>query len=97
VALLGARVALLGRAEMLEILEAAGVPAGPINTVAQAFAEPQAVARGMARAIGGSRSPRSPMRFSAAELASDRPPPRLDEHGPEIRAALAAGADWPEA
>ena len=96
-ALIGARVAALGRAEALALLEAGGVPAGPINTVAEAFAEPQAEARGMARAIGESRSPRSPMRFSDAELASDRPPPRLDQHGREIRAALAAGAGWPEA
>ena len=40
-------------------------------------------------------APRSPMRFSDAELARDRPPPRLDEHGAAIRAALADGADWP--
>jgi crotonobetainyl-CoA:carnitine CoA-transferase CaiB-like acyl-CoA transferase len=97
VARVGARVAELSRAEILGVMDAAGVPAGPINTVAEAFAEPQAVARGMARSIDGSPSPRSPMRFSAAELASDRPPPRLDEHGPEIRAALASGAAWPEA
>ncbi len=35
------------RAELLEALEAAQVPAGPINTVAEAFADPQAIARGM--------------------------------------------------
>ncbi|PZQ49683.1 MAG: CoA transferase [Rhodovulum sulfidophilum] len=93
---LAARIAALSRAEVLAAMEAAGVPAGPINTVAEAFAEPQAVARGMAREIRGSRSPRAPMRFSAAELAADRPPPRLDEHGAAIRAALARGADWPE-
>lgn len=92
---LAARVAEFARAELLGVMAAAGVPAGPINTVAEAFAEPQAVARGIAREIGGSCSPRSPMRFSAAETAEDRAPPRLDEHGAEIRAALAAGADWP--
>ena len=77
-------------------MAAGGVPAGPINTVAEAFAEPQAVARGMVQEIGGSRSPRSPMRFSEAETAADLPPPRPDEHGPPIRAALAAGAAWPD-
>ena len=92
---LGARIGEMRRAEVLSAMEAAGVPAGPINTVAEAFAEPQALARGIARDIGGSRSPRPPMRFSEAELAADRPPPRLDEHGAEIRAALAAGKDWP--
>jgi crotonobetainyl-CoA:carnitine CoA-transferase CaiB-like acyl-CoA transferase len=49
----------------------------------------------MVQEIGVSRAPRSPMRFSEATLAADRPPPRLDEHGPAIRAALAAGAGWP--
>lgn len=92
---LGARIGRMPRAEVLAIMDAAGVPAGPINTVAEAFAEPQAEARGMIQDIGGSRAPRPPMRFSAAELAADRPPPRLDEHGAEIRAALASGADWP--
>jgi crotonobetainyl-CoA:carnitine CoA-transferase CaiB-like acyl-CoA transferase len=71
------------------------VPAGPINTVAEAFAEPQAVARDIVQEIGGSRAPRAPMRFSDAELAADLPPPRLDEHGPAIRAALDADAGWP--
>ena len=90
VAALGARVAAMPRAEVLAAMEAAGVPAGPINTVAEAFAEPQAVARGMVQEIAGSRSPRSPLRFSAAETAAELPPPRLDEHGAAIRAALAA-------
>jgi crotonobetainyl-CoA:carnitine CoA-transferase CaiB-like acyl-CoA transferase len=83
------------RAEVLATMAAAGVPAGPINTVAEAFAEPQAIARGAVQDIGGSRAPRAPMRFSDAELAADRPPPRLDEHGPAIRAAMARGPDWP--
>ena len=87
--------ATLSRAEVLAAMAAAGVPAGPINTVAEAFADPQARHRGLAQTIGGSVSPRAPMRFSDAELACDRPPPRLDEHGPAIRAALAAGDGWP--
>jgi crotonobetainyl-CoA:carnitine CoA-transferase CaiB-like acyl-CoA transferase len=94
---LSARLAGMKRAEVLAAMEAAGVPAGPINTVAEAFAEPQAEARGMVQAIGGSRSPRSPMRFSDAEPATDRPPPELDAHGAAIREALAGGADWPAA
>lgn len=92
---LGPRIAALPRAEVLAALHAGGVPAGAINTVAEAFAEPQAVARGMVQEVGGSRSAPLPVRFSAAEVAADRPPPRLDEHGAAIRAALAGGADWP--
>ena len=92
---LEARVGGLPRKEVLAAMERAGVPAGPINTVAEAFAEPQAVARGAVQEIAGSVAPRSPMRFSAASIAADLPPPRLDEHGNAIRAALDGGADWP--
>jgi crotonobetainyl-CoA:carnitine CoA-transferase CaiB-like acyl-CoA transferase len=95
VALLGDRLAALPRAEILAAMERAGVPAGPINTVAEAFADAQAVHRGMVQEVGGARVPRSPMRFSTADTAADLPPPRLDAHGPAIRAAVAAGADWP--
>ncbi len=95
VAALAARLAELPRAEVVAAMDAGGVPAGPINTVAEAFAEPQALARGLVQDIAGSVSPRSPLRFSEAETAAELPPPRLDEHGPRIRAALASGTDWP--
>jgi crotonobetainyl-CoA:carnitine CoA-transferase CaiB-like acyl-CoA transferase len=96
-AVLAPRVAGMARAEVLAALHAGGVPAGAINTVAEAFAEPQAIARGMVQEVDGSRGPRLPIRFSAAEAAAGRPPPRLDEHGAAVRAALAAGAEWPGA
>ncbi|MCX7057494.1 MAG: CaiB/BaiF CoA-transferase family protein [Proteobacteria bacterium] len=91
VALLGAlpRDTLLGR------LEAVGVPAGPINTVADVFADPQVLHRGMrvdlpsADVAGGTvPSVRTPIRFSAAELALGRPSPRLGQHTDEIRREL---------
>jgi crotonobetainyl-CoA:carnitine CoA-transferase CaiB-like acyl-CoA transferase len=96
VAALAERIGAMPRAEVLAAMETAGVPAGPINTVAEAFSDPQAVHRGMVQESPDSRSPRSPMRFSDAALATDRGPPRLDADGPAIRAALAAGRDWPE-
>ena len=92
---LAARLAAMPRADVLAAMAEGGVPAGPINSVAEAFAEPQAVARGAVQELAGSRAPRSPMRLSAAAVGADLPPPRLDEHGPAIRAALAAGAAWP--
>jgi crotonobetainyl-CoA:carnitine CoA-transferase CaiB-like acyl-CoA transferase len=97
VAALAPRLAAVSRADLLEAMEAAGVPAGPINTVAEAFAHPQAVHRGMVQEIDGSRAPRSPIRLSDSPPAASRPPPRLDADGPAIRAALAAGAAWPAA
>ena len=93
---LGATLAPLSRAEALARIERAGVPAGPINTVAEAFAAPQAIHRRMVAETAGSRAPRLPVRFSAAETTAGRPPPRLDADGAAIRAAFAAGAGWPE-
>jgi crotonobetainyl-CoA:carnitine CoA-transferase CaiB-like acyl-CoA transferase len=37
----------LSKAELAEKFEAVGVPAGPINTLAEVFADPQVIARGM--------------------------------------------------
>ncbi len=68
--------------ELLHALEGAGVPAGPINTVEQAFADPQVVARGMRIEVArddGSTLPglRTPIRFSDADLALGRAAPDL--------------------
>ncbi len=71
------------RDDLLARLNAAGVPAGPINSVAQAFAEPQTAARGllleMAR-TNGVTAPgvAAPIKFSDAGLAAPRPSPTLD-------------------
>ncbi len=96
IALMAPAIAARPRAEVLDVMSEAGVPAGPINTVAEAFAEPQAVARGIVRQVGATRAPRAPMRFSDAETAADRGAPRLDEHGGAIRAAMERGAGWPD-
>lgn len=72
------------KADLLAACEAAGVPAGPINDLAEVFADPQIVARGMQIAPGGMPGVRSPFRFSGAELALDRPAPTLGEHQAEI-------------
>ncbi|WP_322963846.1 CaiB/BaiF CoA transferase family protein [Sphingomonas fuzhouensis] len=70
------------RDALLAALEAAGVPAGPINTVEQAFADPQIVARDLAihpKRPDGSAVPgvRTPIRFSDAALTLDRAAPML--------------------
>jgi crotonobetainyl-CoA:carnitine CoA-transferase CaiB-like acyl-CoA transferase len=79
--------------DWVEALEAAGVPNGPINTVAQVFAEPQAIARGLrmelAHPVAGQVSlVRSPMRFSGTPIEHERPPPLLGEHTDEILKGL---------
>ena len=65
------------RDELLARLEAAGVPAGPINTVEQALTDPQVVARGMVLDQAPIRGLRTPIRFSDADLATGRSAPRL--------------------
>lgn len=83
------------RDEVLDAMEELGVPAGPINTVADVFADPQVVHRQMqldlpAPWAKGGKVPgiRTPLRFSDARLAFDRPSPRLGEHTEEILAGL---------
>lgn len=68
------------RDALLADLEEQGIPAGPINTVEQALADPQVVARGMVLDLGdGLRGLRTPIRFSDAELATGRRSPMLGE------------------
>lgn len=77
--LLGGAMAGRARDEVIAALTAAGVPAGPINTVAEAFADPQFAARGMQVEAGGRPALRSPLRFSEAELALGKGVPALGE------------------
>ncbi len=72
------------KADLLAACETAGVPAGPINDLAEVFADPQIIARGMQIAPEGVPGVRSPFRFSDAELALNRPAPKLGEHQAEI-------------
>jgi crotonobetainyl-CoA:carnitine CoA-transferase CaiB-like acyl-CoA transferase len=73
----------------LELLEAAGVPNGPINNVAQVFEEPQVKARGVRVELdhpvaGKLPSVASPMRFSGTPLQHRLAPPVLGQHTEEI-------------
>jgi len=72
------------KADLLAACEAEGVPAGPINNLAEVFADPQVIARGLQIAPEGLPGVRSPMTFSGAELALDRPAPRLGQHQDEV-------------
>lgn len=74
-------------AEWIEALGAAGVPCGPINSVAQVFDEPQVAARGMAASLphptaAGGAVPQvaCPIRFSGEERAAVGAPPTLGQH-----------------
>jgi formyl-CoA transferase len=91
--LLAARFAREPAARWLERLEAADVPCGAINDLAQVFADPQVRHRGLeVRAphaqAGELRMVAHPTRFSATPVACDRAPPGLGEHTDEVLEGL---------
>lgn len=82
--------------EWFDLLIAAGVPCGPINTVAGgvAFAEQIGLDPIVLAGTGDEAVPgiRNALTFSATAPRYDLPPPALDEHGEQIRAWLADSA-----
>jgi crotonobetainyl-CoA:carnitine CoA-transferase CaiB-like acyl-CoA transferase len=78
------------RAHWLDGLEPLGVPAGPVNTLPQALADPQIGHRGLVRQASHPGSPdpvpllTSPMRLSETPPALTRAPPTLGQHTDEI-------------
>lgn len=82
IARLNGATAQRAKADLLAACEAEGVPAGPINDLAEVFADPQVVARGMQIMLDGVPGVRAPFRFSDAELALHRPAPKLGEDDP---------------
>jgi crotonobetainyl-CoA:carnitine CoA-transferase CaiB-like acyl-CoA transferase len=65
------------KAALLAACEGAGVPAGPINDMAEAFDDPQVRARGMQLELDGTPGLRSPFVIDGVRLASPRPAPVL--------------------
>ncbi|MCM2330289.1 MAG: CoA transferase, partial [Pseudomonas sagittaria] len=72
-------------AEWIAALEPAGVPCGPINDLAQVFADPQVIARGLKVELphplaGTVPGVASPLRLSATPVQYRNAPPLLGEH-----------------
>jgi crotonobetainyl-CoA:carnitine CoA-transferase CaiB-like acyl-CoA transferase len=91
---LTARLMTNTRDHWVDAFTAAGVPAGPINDIAQAFA--QAARIGMAAVVETPASAGQPIRtvtnpigLSASPTSVRRPPPGLGQHDTELRAWLA--------
>jgi len=72
------------RDDLLAAMRGAGVPVGPVNSVADAFADPQIIARQMALGLNdkdGTAIPgvRLPIRYSRSSVGTDLPSPRLSK------------------
>lgn len=78
--------------DWIALLEDKAVPCGPINTIAQAFEDPQVKARGIQQSlprnagdgIGHIATVASPMRLSATPVTYRRAPPTLGQHTDEV-------------
>jgi CoA:oxalate CoA-transferase len=82
--------------EVVSSLETAGVPASAIQSVAQAWASPQAVERGLASEVihpvlGRLSVPEQPVQFSGAARGGRSAAPRLNADAADILAELAQG------
>ena len=80
-------------AEWVKDLQAANVPCGPINDLADVFADPQVLARNMYLemahpTLGSIKQTGLPIKFSLTPGGLDRHPPLLGEHNQEILKSL---------
>lgn len=76
------------RDDLIDRLGIAGVPAGPINTIADAFADPQIQHRGLRIEPEGIPGVRSPIVFAGRDLSVEQAAPRLGEHNRELESEL---------
>ena len=89
VPLLQAKMLERSKAEWIELLEVAGVPAGPINTVAEVFQEPQIQAREMQVGVPHPMNPQlqlvgNPIKLSRTPVEYRSAPPTLGQHTEEL-------------
>jgi crotonobetainyl-CoA:carnitine CoA-transferase CaiB-like acyl-CoA transferase len=82
------------RAQWLARLAAAGIPAGPVQTIDEALVHPQLVHAGATALAGGHRVPLSPFVVDGSRAGDVGAPPALGEHTAEVLAeALGLGAE----
>ncbi len=89
VPLLQERLRTRPRRDWLALLEAAGIPCGPVNDIADVFADPQVRARGMVTEVAHPHAPAlplvgSPIKLSATPVRDGRAPPLLGQHTDEV-------------
>jgi crotonobetainyl-CoA:carnitine CoA-transferase CaiB-like acyl-CoA transferase len=100
--LLAQRMRERSKQQWLSALEAAKVPCGPINDLAEVFADPQVRARAMAVPVphplsDSLRLVANPIKLSATPVQVSRAPPLLGQHTDEVLAEIGIGADEREA
>jgi crotonobetainyl-CoA:carnitine CoA-transferase CaiB-like acyl-CoA transferase len=98
VPLIASHIAIRPAAEWLEKLEAAGIPAGPINSISQALADPQAEFRRAVQQLGSGKlgevpTVGSPLRFDGERADAELPPPALGEHTAEVLGKTGVGVE----
>lgn len=82
-----------GAVEWFDLLVAAGVPCGPINTIDGGFAMAERFGLDPVVVVGDVPTTRHPIRFSETPAVYELPPPELNEHGDELRAWLKEDRD----
>lgn len=85
-------------AEWVDLLDAAGIPSSPVNTIADVVDDPQVAHREMIvdvphPAVEGLRAPASPLRLSEGPSSIRRHPPENGEHTEEILFELGYSSD----
>jgi crotonobetainyl-CoA:carnitine CoA-transferase CaiB-like acyl-CoA transferase len=83
--LLESRLATRPRAEWADLLSSAGVPAGPVQTIDQAFSLAERLGLEVVDETDGVRTVAFPAHLSATPATVRLRPPDLDEHGGELR------------
>jgi crotonobetainyl-CoA:carnitine CoA-transferase CaiB-like acyl-CoA transferase len=86
--LLEEHLAKRSRTEWRDALLQAGVPAGPVQTIDEAFSLAESLGLDVVDDTDGVRTVRFPARLSETPAVTRRRPPDLDEHGDEIRREL---------